>query len=56
LRRTSRSIAEATGVTEYQRKWLINYSTKNNVDLSYVWLSDATMAAAPEKEVGDVLA
>jgi hypothetical protein len=34
LRRTFRSIAEATGVTEYQRKWLINHSTKNDVDLS----------------------
>ena len=55
LRRTFRSIAEATGVTEYQRKWLINHSTKNDVDLSYVGLSDAAMAAAAEK-VGEVLA
>ena len=55
LRRTFRSIAEATGVTEYQRKWLINHSTKNDLDLSYLGLSDAAMAAAAEK-VGDVLA
>ena len=34
LSRTFRSIAEATGVTEYQRKWLINHATKNDVDLS----------------------
>lgn len=49
LRRTCRSIAEATGVTEYQRKWLINHSTTNDVDLSYVVLSDAAMAAAARK-------
>jgi hypothetical protein len=42
-------------VTEYQRKWLINHSTRNDVDLPYVGLSDAAMAAAAEK-VGEVLA
>jgi hypothetical protein len=42
-------------VTEYQRKWLINHSTKNDVDLSYVRLSDAATAAAAEK-AGEVLA
>jgi hypothetical protein len=55
LSRTFRSIAEATGVTEYQRKWLINHSTKNDVDLSYVELSDAATAAAAGR-VGEVLA
>jgi hypothetical protein len=55
LRRTFRSIAEAMGVDEYQRKWLINHSTKNDVDLPDVGLSDAAMAAAAEK-VGEVLA
>jgi len=49
LRRTFRSIAEAIGVTEYQRMWLINHSTKNDVDLSYVGLSDAAMAAAAKR-------
>jgi hypothetical protein len=53
LGRTFRSIAEATGVTKHQRK--CNHSTKNDVDLSYVGLSDAAMAAAAEK-VGEVLA
>ncbi|WP_162917187.1 hypothetical protein [Dongia deserti] len=38
-----RSIAEATDVTEYQRKWLINHATMNDFDLSYVGLSDAVM-------------
>jgi hypothetical protein len=54
MRRTLRSIAEATDVTEYQRKWLINHATMNDFGLSYVGLSDAPMAAAAEKG-GEVL-
>ena len=41
-------------MTEYQRQWLIRFD-KNDVDLPYVGLSDAAIAAAAEK-VGEVLA
>ena len=54
MRRALRSIAAATDVTEYQRKWLINQATMNDFGLSYVGLSDAAMVAAAE-EGGEVL-
>jgi hypothetical protein len=55
LRRSCRSVAEAAGVTEFQRRRLLNHLVTGDVDLAYVQLSDAAMPEAAER-VGEVMA
>jgi integrase len=55
LRRTFRSVAEMAGLTEFEKRKLVNHTTTGDVDLAYVQRSEEALAAAAER-VGRVIA